>query len=133
MEAGSILNNAAMRHDKDTYGKEWTTARRGGSYLGLNYRIECFYVPFKSPDLLASLAPNASFLFCIFVSQDERDALLGDLEERYGVILKGKGRRAATRWFWRQVVHSFLSLAFDSLKRLSALEKLIERYRRIGA
>ena len=72
-------------------------------------------------------------LFRLVLSPDNRDSFIGDLEERYGAILQHEGHCAASRWFWRQVVHSFFSLAFDALKRLSALEKLIERYRRIGS
>ena len=72
-------------------------------------------------------------LLSVFMVQDQRDALIGDLEERYSAILHQEGRRTATRWFWREVIHSCFSLALDALKRLSALEKLIERYRRIGS
>jgi hypothetical protein len=120
-----------MRHDKHTYGTEWTTARQGGSHFGLDYRIKYLYVPSKSPNLMASVAPDASLLFSIFVSQEERDAFLGDLEERFRLQVTKKGSRAATRWFWQEVIHSFFSLALNALKRLSALEKLIERYRRL--
>jgi hypothetical protein len=76
---------------------------------------------------------NGARLFGFLMSKDTAGSFIGDLEERYGLILDARGRRAATRWFWRQVVHSFFSLAVDALRRLSALEKLIERYRRIGS
>ena len=78
------------------------------------------------PEALSRLSTCLSMLMSVQV----RDAFIGDLEERYGVILKAKGRQAATIWFWRQVIHSFLSLVFDTLKRMSGLEKL---YRRIGS
>jgi hypothetical protein len=58
------------------------------------------------------------------------EALICDLDERYAALEQSAGRRAATRWFWREVAHSFLSLLFDALKRISGLDKL---YRRIGS
>lgn len=72
-------------------------------------------------------------LFSIFMSHDQRDALVGDLEERYETSAKAKGREAATLWFWREVVHSFIALALDGLKKCSGLGKLIEKCRRIGS
>jgi hypothetical protein len=75
---------------------------------------------------------NTARILAVFMSEPNRDSFIGDLEERFRIQVAEKGRRSASRWFWRQVVHSFFSLAFDALKRLSALEKLIERYRRIG-
>ena len=77
--------------------------------------------------------PNIFSLAVLFLARQNRDSFVGDLEERYGVILKATGRRAATIWFWREVGHSFLSLALDAVKNLSGFEKLIERYRRIGS
>lgn len=78
--------------------------------------------------------PKAAFRFlnCIsmLTSIQVRDALIGDLEERYSAIVQSEGRRAATRWFWQEVSRSFFSLAFDALKRISGLDKLV---RRIGS
>jgi hypothetical protein len=68
----------------------------------------------------------------LLLSKENRDSFIGDLEERYGLILESKGRRSATVWFWREVIHSCFSLTFDAMKRVSRFEKLIERYRRIG-
>lgn len=73
------------------------------------------------------------FLLRLLSTPKTSDAIIGDLEERFRIQVEEKGRRAASRWFWREVLHSFFSLALDALKRLSALEKLIERYRRIGS
>ena len=69
-------------------------------------------------------------VFFLFLSKAKRDTLIGDLEERFGLILEREGRRTAIRWFWRQVFFTFLSLVFDGVKRLSGLEKLC---RRIGS
>lgn len=93
------------------------------------------YLPFvtEDPSLPTGSQSSATRLFGLLVSQDVRDALIGDLEERYGMIFKSRGVHAATRWFWQEVIHSFFSLAFDALKRLSGIENLVERYRRIGS
>ena len=80
------------------------------------------------------LRPANIFIFTLlFLQKKNRDSFIGDLEERFGIIVEEKGRRAATRWFWREIRHSFLSLTLDGLKKLSGLEKLMERYRRIGS
>ena len=72
-------------------------------------------------------------IFSIFMSKQSCNSFIGDLEERFRLMLNEKGRRAATLWFWREIRHSFLSLTLDGLKKLSGLEKLMERYRRIGS
>jgi hypothetical protein len=66
----------------------------------------------------------------IFMSSQNRESIVGDIEERFGQLVEKEGRPAATRWIWREVVHSFFFLAFDALKRVSGIEKL---YRRIGS
>jgi len=71
----------------------------------------------------------ARFAF-LFVSTQNRESFIGDLKERYAAILQQKGRRSATRWFWREVFFSFLSLALDAVKKISGLERL---FRRIGS
>jgi len=69
-------------------------------------------------------------LFGVLWKTDSLDTFIGDLEERYGLVLKSQGRRAATIWFWREVALSFISLALDAVRRISGLEKLM---RRIGS
>lgn len=86
--------------------------------------------PFGSPYMPSRRALS---IFAIFMPREAHDAFLGDLEERFRIQAQEKGRRSATRWFWRQVILSLFCLAFDALKRVSGLEKLIERYRRIGS
>jgi hypothetical protein len=76
---------------------------------------------------------NLAPILSLFISGQRRESFIGDLEERYGTMLRNQGRRVATIWFWRESVHSFFSLAFDTLKQISGFEKLIERYRRIGS
>jgi len=69
-------------------------------------------------------------LFIVFMSRNNRDAFIGDLEEKYGVMVEEEGHRAAATWLWRQVVHSFLSFGLDALRRVSAIEKLFRKIRR---
>jgi lipopolysaccharide biosynthesis protein len=76
---------------------------------------------------LLKLAPR---LFGFFMSPASCNSIIGDLEERQGEILRKKGRRAATIWFWREVALSFISLALDAVRKISGLEKLM---RRIGS
>jgi hypothetical protein len=83
---------------------------------------------FSDPARPAHIVP-----FAFFTSKRNRESFIGDLEERYRAMLQQEGYRAANRWYRRQVTLSFLSFAFAALKRVSGLEKLIERYRRIGS
>ena len=83
--------------------------------------------------VIHSMTASSAFRITTILATIIGESMVGDLEERYCLVLKSQGRRAATRWFWREVIHSCFSLALDALKRLSALEKLIERYRRIGS
>jgi hypothetical protein len=69
------------------------------------------------------------FRFVSRLSGQSGDSLIGDIEERYVLTVKTKGRQTATRWFYREAAHSFCSLGFDALKRISGIEKL---FRRIG-
>jgi hypothetical protein len=174
VEEGSVLIGVVMRHDKHTYGKEWSTSGNGGSYARNavikegDFDIEIvpsnhdifvgdpkqptpkFYgggYPDTAPAIVephnlnrllrGSTADskwlrllNIFSLAVLFLTGQNRDSFVGDLQERYGLLLEKEGRRVATRWFWRQVVFSFLSLALDSLKKISGWERL---FRRIGS
>lgn len=109
-----------------------------GSYLKTLGNDEGITLTFNFDDLLvganASTARPAwsgiAKAVSLFASKRTQQSFLGDLEERYAALTKTKGRQAASRWFWRELIHSFISLAFDALKRLSGLEKLL---RRIGS
>ena len=49
---------------------------------------------------------NAEFLFYIFMTPQNCDAFVGDLQERYKLIHKKFGRRRANFWYWTQTVTS---------------------------
>jgi len=49
---------------------------------------------------------NAEFLFYLFMTPQNCDALVGDLEERYKLIHKKFGRHRANFWYWTQTVMS---------------------------
>jgi hypothetical protein len=72
---------------------------------------------------------NPARIISLLLSPEISACVLGDLQERHALILKTHGVHAATRWFYREVLHSFFSLAFDKLKSVSGIEKL---FRRIG-
>jgi len=73
---------------------------------------------------------HAGALFRLSLSARNLEHFIGDLEERCGLIAEEEGHHAATRWFWREVIDSFFSLAWGAVKRASVLEWL---YRRIGS
>ncbi len=49
---------------------------------------------------------SAEFLFYIFLDAKNCDAIIGDLEERYKLIVKKFGARKAAFWYWTQAIRS---------------------------
>jgi hypothetical protein len=47
-----------------------------------------------------------------------REAFIGDLLEEYGIIRREKGPADASRWLWRQVLHSIRPFLLMRLERL---------------
>lgn len=60
----------------------------------------------KTSTQLTGAPLNAEFLFHLFMTPQNCDALVGDLEERYKLIHKKFGRRRANFWYWTQTVKS---------------------------
>jgi hypothetical protein len=77
---------------------------------------------------------NAEFLFYIFLSPENCDALVGDLQERYRIIRKKFGARRANFWYWVQVITSVGPIAWAATKKLvkavSGVAALAEVWRR---
>jgi hypothetical protein len=111
----------------------FVSRRKGGqAYSVFEQGQFQLYLPFvtEAPRAPIALRSSAAHLLGLLMSHGQRDAFIGDLEERYGVIARAKNRRAATAWFWREVAHSLFSLAIVALKKVSGLENLL---RRIGS
>jgi hypothetical protein len=62
---------------------------------------------------------NAEFLFYLFMTPQNCDALVGDLEERFKLIHKRFGRRRANFWYWTQTVMSIWPIAWAWAKKAS--------------
>src|ERR1017187_6067703 len=62
--------------------------------------------------------PNAEFLFYLFMTPQNCDAIVGDLEERYKLIHKTFGRRRANFWYWTQTVLSLGPIVWAWTKRV---------------
>ncbi len=63
----------------------------------------------KSPQQAEQNSPPAAarYLLRLFLRRDEREFILGDLEEEYRTdVLPRLGPRAARRWYWSQVLRS---------------------------
>ena len=58
--------------------------------------------------------PSAAFLFRSFLTPEACDALLGDLEEHYGIICKNLGKRRALCWYWIQALASWFPIVWSS-------------------
>jgi len=68
---------------------------------------------------------DISGILAVFMSEQNLESFIGDLEERYSLIFECEGRRSATVWYCGEIIRSLLSLSFESLKRLSGFEKLV--------
>lgn len=55
---------------------------------------------------------NAEFLFYLFLDAANCDAFIGDLEERYRVILRKLGKRRADVWYWTLAIRSVGPIAW---------------------
>ena len=62
---------------------------------------------------------NAEFLFYFFLTPQNCDAIVGDLEERYKLIHKKFGRRRANLWYWTQTVVSLGPIVWAWAKKVS--------------
>jgi len=66
---------------------------------------------------------NAAFLFHLFMTPQNADAITGDLEERYKIISKKFGKGKADFWFWSQTITSIGPIVWAATKRV--MRKLI--------
>jgi hypothetical protein len=62
---------------------------------------------------------NAAFLFYLFLTPQNCDALVGDLEERFKLILRKFGRRRANFWYWTQTLMSVGPIVWAWAKKVS--------------
>jgi hypothetical protein len=86
----------------------------------LAYSIGKRFLPLL-PSRNSTITPplNAEFLFYLFLTPQNCDALLGDLEERYKVIHKKFGRRRASFWYWTHTVMSLGPIVWAWSKKVS--------------
>lgn len=71
-------------------------------------------------DLVQPVEPPSStqYLFYFFLDAKTCDALVGDLEERYKLILKKFGKHHANFWYWSQAIRSTGPIAWQWFKKL---------------
>ena len=61
---------------------------------------------------------KAEFLFYLFMTPQNCDAIVGDLEERYRLIRKKFGKRRADFWYWTQAMRSLGPVAWAWTKKV---------------
>jgi hypothetical protein len=61
---------------------------------------------------------NAEFLFYLFMTPKDCDALVGDLEERYQKIHAKFGGRRAHFWYWSQTIRSVGPIVWAWVKKI---------------
>ena len=73
---------------------------------------------------------RAELLLHLFLKADERDAVIGDLLERFAAKHKRFGDRAAHLWFYGEVFRSLWPLAKRTIAKISGVIALGEWIRR---
>jgi hypothetical protein len=61
---------------------------------------------------------SAQFLFYLFLDAHTCDAIVGDLEERYRILLRKFGSRRANFWYWTQTIRSVGPIASAWIKKV---------------
>jgi hypothetical protein len=77
------------------------------------------------PSVFLKPPRSAEFLFYLFLDAQNCDALVGDLEERYRLILKTFGQRRANFWYWTQAIRSVRPLVWAWTKKV-ALKPVVD-------
>jgi len=77
----------------------------------------------------AEIPAWAEKLISLFCAASMREAVLGDLAERFEDRLKSSGLPSARRWYWRQVLWSTGSFLWRGARRLVEIEELLSRIR----
>ena len=70
--------------------------------------------------------PRIAKLLLLFVPKQNRECLLGDLEEEFNtVVLPEYGCVIAQLWYWEQALFSFVPVVWEQLKRVAGIVALI--------
>jgi hypothetical protein len=63
---------------------------------------------------------TALWLVDQFAAPDQREALIGDLQEEFTAVLATRGITPARRWFWRQTTRTLVHLIAASIRKSPA-------------
>lgn len=82
------------------------------------------------PEVFSNPPPNAEFLLHLLLRRDERDAVIGDLLEKFAKNRKRFGARRAKVWFYSEVLRSLWPLFRRIATKVTGLLALGEWIRR---
>lgn len=71
--------------------------------------------------------PFGETLVGLFCKRDIREAVLGDLDEKFAELTERRGVNFAKAWYWSQAARSALFFAVRWGRRLLALEAILKR------
>lgn len=74
---------------------------------------------------------NVEYLLYLFLRNEDRDVVIGDLIETYGKVLKRFDKRRADFWFYKQVIGSLWPLLKRAAVKIGALVWLGHILRRL--
>lgn len=127
-------NDARLRYTEEQVKAFVDRLAQGGHLRNLHvthhYRDHIFQ--FKKPDLVFNFSggepdPQPQRLdvpwlgevtLRLVLPKKQREAFLGDLEERFHEQVHVRGRRGATRWYWIEVIRALYTLVPTSAKAI---------------
>jgi hypothetical protein len=74
---------------------------------------------------------NAEYLLYLFLHRDEREGVIGDLAESYGVVVERFNKRRADIWFYKQVAGSLFPIFRRYLLKIGTVVWLGRMLRRL--
>jgi hypothetical protein len=80
-----------------------------------------------APAALPVPPPVGKALIGVFCSREMREAVLGDLDEKFAELAERRGAGAAKAWYWGQAGRSVLFFAVRWGRRLLELEAILKR------
>ena len=68
----------------------------------------------------------AEIVLALAVRGRQREAIVGDMDERFGASAKKLGRKRAARLYWAEVIRSVAPLLWAAIKRLGIAAALVD-------
>lgn len=110
----------------EEFEKVWERATHHAPMVGSQSDVS---LPENDPALEVLPAPPwaGEALVSLFCKRDLREAVLGDLDEKFAEVAERRGAKVAKAWYWSQAGRSVLFFAVRWGRRLLELEAILKR------